>query len=60
MNYYLDIETTGLNPFEHKIITIQYMELERNTAKPTGPLKILKNGNLTRRQFSQSSYQIQA
>ena len=42
MNYYLDIETTGLNPFEHKIITIQYMELERNTAKPTGPLKILK------------------
>ena len=42
MNYYLDIETTGLNPFEHKIITIQYMELERNTARPTGPLKILK------------------
>ena len=42
MNYYLDIETTGLNPYQHKIITIQYMELERNTAKPTGPLKILK------------------
>ena len=42
MNYYLDIETTGLNPLYHKIITIQYMELERNTAKPTGPLKILK------------------
>ena len=42
MNYYLDIETTGLNPLHHKIITIQYMELERNTGKPTGPLKILK------------------
>ena len=42
MNYYLDIETTGLNPLQHKIITIQYMELERNTAKPVGPLKILK------------------
>ena len=42
MNYYLDIETTGLNPYQHKIITIQYMELERNTAKPIGPLKILK------------------
>ncbi len=42
MNYYLDIETTGLNPYQQKIITIQYMELERNTAKPTGPLKILK------------------
>ena len=42
MNYYLDIETTGLDPLHAKIITIQYMELERNTAKPTGPLKILK------------------
>ena len=42
MNYYLDIETTGLNPFYHKIITIQYMELERNTAKPISPVKILK------------------
>ena len=42
MNYYLDIETTGLDPLYNKIITIQYMELERNTAKPIGPLKILK------------------
>ena len=42
MNCYLDIETTGLDPLHHKIITIQYMELERNTAKPVGPLKILK------------------
>jgi len=42
MNCYLDIETTGLDPLHSKIITIQYMELERNTAKPVGPLKILK------------------
>ena len=42
MNYYLDIETTGLDPLHSNIITIQYMELERNTAKPVGPLKILK------------------
>ena len=42
MNYYLDIETTGLDPLHSKIITIQYMELDRNTAKPIGPLKILK------------------
>ena len=35
MNYYLDIETTGLDPLQDKIITIQYMELERNTAKPS-------------------------
>ena len=42
MNYYLDIETTGLDELHDKIITIQYMELERNTGKPVGPLKILK------------------
>jgi len=42
MNCYLDIETTGLDPLQSKIITIQYMELERNTARPVGPLKILK------------------
>ena len=42
MNYYLDIETTGLDPLHAKIITIQYMELERNTAKPISPVKILK------------------
>ena len=34
MNYYLDIETTGLDELHDKIITIQYMELERNTANP--------------------------
>jgi len=42
MKYYLDIETTGLDELHNKIITIQYMELERNTGKPVGPLKILK------------------
>jgi len=42
MNCYLDIETTGLDPLHSKIITIQYVELERNTGKPVGPLKILK------------------
>ena len=42
MNYYLDIETTGIDPLQNKITTIQYMKLERNTAKPIGPLKILK------------------
>ena len=41
-NYYLDIETTGLDPKKDKIITIQYQQLERNSARPLGPLKILK------------------
>ena len=42
MNCYLDIETTGLDPLQSKIITIQYIQLERNTAMPVGQLKILK------------------
>jgi len=42
MNYYLDIETTGLDPLHSKIITIQYVELDEKTAKPVGSLKILK------------------
>ena len=42
MNYSLDIETTGLDPLHSKIITIQYMELDEDTAKPRGQLKILK------------------
>ena len=40
--YYLDIETTGLEPESSKIITIQYQELERNTGIPKGSLIILK------------------
>jgi len=33
-NFYLDIETTGLNPRKDKIITIQYQELDRSTGEP--------------------------
>lgn len=46
MNYYLDIETTGLDPQHGKIITIQYAPLERNTFKQAGPLVILKEWEL--------------
>lgn len=41
--YYLDMETTGLNPANHSIVTIQYQELERYTGEPTGSLHILKS-----------------
>lgn len=41
-NYYLDIETTGLDPKNDKIITIQFMELGRNTSEKVGNLIILK------------------
>jgi DNA polymerase III alpha subunit (gram-positive type) len=42
VNFYFDIETTGLNPKKDKILTIQYQELDRNTGEPIGELKILK------------------
>ena len=41
--YYLDIETTGLNPDHDSIITIQYQELKRETGKPVGDLAILRS-----------------
>lgn len=39
--YYLDIETTGLNPRNEKIITVQYAPIERGTGN-IGNLTILK------------------
>lgn len=44
--YYLDIETTGLDPRKDKIITIQFAELDRNSAEQIGVLKILKEWEL--------------
>ena len=41
-NFYLDIETTGLNPRKGKIITLQYQELDRATGEPLSELKVLK------------------
>ena len=41
-SYYLDIETTGLDPNKDKIITIQYQELDMHTGEPIGELIILK------------------
>ena len=44
--YYLDIETTGLDEVQNKIITIQYAELERGTGNLLGKLTILKEWEL--------------
>lgn len=49
--YYLDIETTGLDPSRDKIITIQYQELHRNTAEPLGELKLLKEWESSEREI---------
>lgn len=40
--YYFDMETTGFDPLDDKIITIQFQELNRYTGEPIGDLKILK------------------
>ncbi len=42
-NFYLDIETQGLDPEIDKIITIQYQKLDFNTKEPVGNLIILKS-----------------
>jgi hypothetical protein len=50
-NFYFDIETVGLDPKKHKIITIQYQELGRNTGKAVGELKILKEWESSEREI---------
>ncbi|MFA4907082.1 MAG: ribonuclease H-like domain-containing protein [archaeon] len=52
-NYYFDIETTGLEAKKNKIITIQYQELDRTTAKAIGPLVILKEWESSEREILQ-------
>lgn len=41
-DFYLDIETEGLEPTSNAIITIQYQRLNFNTKEAAGPLVILK------------------
>ena len=41
MEYYTDLETTGLNPEEDKILTLQYQPLDKD-GNPAGNLVILK------------------
>ena len=42
-HYYLDIETTGLNPEIDQILTIQYQKISVTTGKAIGPLIILSS-----------------
>lgn len=41
-HYYLDVETTGLNPNKDEIITIQYQKIALDTGSPEDSLKVLK------------------
>jgi hypothetical protein len=49
--YYLDFETTGFDPTNKKIITIQYQKLEEETGKPLGRLEILKEWELSEKEI---------
>jgi hypothetical protein len=44
-HYYFDIETTGLDPENDQIITIQYQKIGLASAKPEGSPTILKSWN---------------
>ena len=52
-NFYLDIETTGIDPQKDKILTIQYQELERNTGEAKGELIILKEWESSEKEIIQ-------
>ena len=52
-NFYVDVETTGTDPKNDKIITIQFVELNRNTASAKGELRILKEWELGEKQVIQ-------
>ena len=52
-NFYLDIETTGLDPRKDKIITIQFQELDRFSGKAIGELVVLKEWESSEKEIIQ-------
>lgn len=51
VEYYFDIETTGRDPKEDKIITIQWQKLDRYRWTPSGDLNILKEWESSERKI---------
>jgi hypothetical protein len=49
--FYLDFETLGFNPDQDKIITIQYQNLDTKSGMAKGPLKILKEWELSEKEI---------
>lgn len=54
--YYVDVETTGLNPKEDKIITIQYQKII--LGKPIGKLIILKEWESSEEEIVKKFYDV--
>src|SRR3989338_722092 len=50
-NFYFDIETTGLNPKEHKIVGLAIQELDRSSGKPVGPLRVFREWELSEKEI---------
>lgn len=51
VQYYFDIETTGLDPTKDKIITIQWQMLDGFTGEPINELQILKEWESSERKI---------
>ena len=49
VQYYFDIETTGIDPRKDKIITIQWQRLNESSGDPVGELQILKEWETSER-----------
>ncbi len=56
--FYLDFETVGLDPTHHKIITIQFQELDTRTGNTRGPLQILKEWESSEEEILKSFIEI--
>lgn len=50
-NFYLDIETTGLNPQDSKIISIQFARLHDTTSQQIGELQIFKEWESSKKEI---------
>jgi hypothetical protein len=51
VEYYFDIETTGLDPEHNKVITVQIQELAGRTGEPIGEIEILKEWESSEKQL---------
>ncbi|MFQ5831868.1 MAG: ribonuclease H-like domain-containing protein [Candidatus Thorarchaeota archaeon] len=49
--FYLDFETSGINPEQDKIISIQYQMLDTKTGNARGPLSMLKEWESSEREI---------